>query len=199
MSAQMERVAADGMVVVDCDVHLNDLPQYLAPYCEMPWRKTLEILSNSPQRYLDIPGYSPALGLNPLCPVAIQPEVLRPRKRCATSSMHWASTTASCCRITYWAFAQLPNIEYATALSHAYNNWMVAKWLREGNGLYGAIRACPQNPEDSAKEIEPMPVRRALSPSTCPPPASTLSGAIAATIASWLPQRLQTFPSCCTA
>src|SRR5207245_9210815 len=52
------------------------------------------------------------------------------------------------------AFAALPTIEYATCLSHAYNRWLTAEWLHQGNGLYGAIIACPQNPEDSAKEIE---------------------------------------------
>lgn len=44
MSAQTNRAATGGMMVVDCDVHVNDLLQYLAPYCEMPWRKSLEIL-----------------------------------------------------------------------------------------------------------------------------------------------------------
>ncbi|MGL3104570.1 hypothetical protein [Bradyrhizobium sp. BR 1432] len=68
MSVQNNSVAKDGMVVVDCDIHVNDLPQYLAPHCEMPWRKTLEILSNIPQRYLDIPGYSPAFVLGPSVP-----------------------------------------------------------------------------------------------------------------------------------
>src|SRR5690606_13503758 len=51
-------------------------------------------------------------------------------------------------------FATLPHVEYATALSHAYNRWLVAEWLEEDNGLFGAVMACPQNPIDSAKEIE---------------------------------------------
>ena len=50
-------------------------------------------------------------------------------------------------------FAALPNREYATALSHAYNRWLVEEWLQEDNGLYGVALACPQNPEDSAQEI----------------------------------------------
>ena len=28
------------------------------------------------------------------------------------------------------------------------------EWLRDGDGLYGALLACPQDPEDSAREIE---------------------------------------------
>jgi predicted TIM-barrel fold metal-dependent hydrolase len=51
-------------------------------------------------------------------------------------------------------FAPIPHVEYATALSHAYNRWLLEEWLRREPGLYGALLACPQDPEDSAREIE---------------------------------------------
>src|SRR5690606_9236341 len=51
-------------------------------------------------------------------------------------------------------FATLPNIEYATAVSHAYNRWLVDEWLKQEPGLYGVLLACPQSPVDSAREIE---------------------------------------------
>lgn len=154
MSVQTNRAATDGMVVVDCDVHLNDLPQYIAPYCEMPWRKSLELLGSIPQRYLDIPGYCPALVATPPLPgghasrSVDTPQAMRDE--------------LSALGIDYGillpdyllGFALLSNIEYATALSRAYNRWMIAEWLREGNGLYGAVMACPQNPEETVKEIE---------------------------------------------
>ena len=50
-------------------------------------------------------------------------------------------------------FATLPHVEWATAISHAYNRWLVAEWLQSELGLHGAIIACPQNPQDLAKEI----------------------------------------------
>jgi hypothetical protein len=28
----------EDILVVDCDVHVNETPGALAPYCEMPWR-----------------------------------------------------------------------------------------------------------------------------------------------------------------
>src|SRR5690606_41082050 len=68
MVAKSKRTAKDGMVVVDCDVHINDLPQFLAPHCVMPWRKSLEMLGKTPQRYLDIPGYSPGFKQYPPIP-----------------------------------------------------------------------------------------------------------------------------------
>ena len=58
----------DGMLVVDVDVHAHETPAALAPYCEMPWRKTLEHLSTLPARYLDIPGFAPSIGLVPSFP-----------------------------------------------------------------------------------------------------------------------------------
>ena len=45
--------------MVDLDVHVNDTPADLAPFCELPWRKSLEALEKVPQRYLDIPGFAP--------------------------------------------------------------------------------------------------------------------------------------------
>ncbi|MDF0523326.1 amidohydrolase family protein [Bradyrhizobium yuanmingense] len=154
MSMQTSRVASDGMVVVDCDIHLNDLPQYLAPYCEMPWRKSLEQLGRTPQRYLDIPGYSPSFGQTPPLPgghpvrSVDTPQAMR--DELDTLGVDYGIVLPDHLLL----FATLSNIEYATALSRAYNRWLVAEWLREGNGLYGAVMACPQNPDDSAKEIE---------------------------------------------
>jgi len=37
------------ILVVDVDVHVNETPQAIAPYCDMPWRKSLEALREVPQ------------------------------------------------------------------------------------------------------------------------------------------------------
>ena len=146
--------AADDMIVVDCDVHINDTPELIAPYCEMPWRRSLEMLGRMPQRYLDIPGFSPGLKLHPPIPGGhasrsiASPEVMR------TELDELGIDYAILMPDHLLLFAMLPNIEYATALSHAYNRWLEAEWVRPQQGLFGAIMACPQNPEDSAKEIE---------------------------------------------
>jgi predicted TIM-barrel fold metal-dependent hydrolase len=36
----------------------------------------------------------------------------------------------------------------------AYNRWLVAEWLEQDSGLWGALMVAPQNPEASAREIE---------------------------------------------
>jgi predicted TIM-barrel fold metal-dependent hydrolase len=154
MVAKSKRTAKDGMVVVDCDVHINDLPQFLAPHCVMPWRKSLELLGKTPQRYLDIPGFSPGFKQYPPIPGG------QPARSVNTAAELREELDAI--DIDYGIlipdhlllFALLPNMEYAIALSQAYNRWLEAEWLEPGNGFFGAIMACPQNPEESAKEIE---------------------------------------------
>ncbi len=51
------------------------------------------------------------------------------------------------------SFAAITNFEYTTAVMRAYNRWLAAEWLEEGNGLWGAVMAIPQNPIASAEEI----------------------------------------------
>ena len=50
--------------------------------------------------------------------------------------------------------AVLPQADYAAALARAYNAWLVDQWTSRHAALLGAIVACPQDPEDAAREIE---------------------------------------------
>ena len=50
--------------------------------------------------------------------------------------------------------AVLPQADYAAALARAYNAWLVDQWTSRHDALLGAIVACPQDPEDAAREIE---------------------------------------------
>jgi predicted TIM-barrel fold metal-dependent hydrolase len=142
------------MFTVDCDTHVSDSPAALAPYCDLPWRISLEDLAETPYRYLDIPGYAPGLRLDPPIPG------MHPTRSMHSAAMMRAGLDALGIDVgilfpdNLLCFAPLPNPEYATALSHAYNRWLVAEWLTEENGLYGALLACPQNPADSARQIE---------------------------------------------
>jgi hypothetical protein len=142
------------MLIVDADVHVNDLPQALAPYAAMPWRLSLETLGRSPQRYLDIPGFAPNLKLDPPIPGGHE---LR-----SVHSAHQMRAELSALSIdigilfpdNLLQIALLPNIQYAAELARAYNRWLAEQWLQSGEaGLYGAILASPQDPEDAAREI----------------------------------------------
>src|SRR5271169_471676 len=52
-----------GVRVIDVDVHAHETPAALIPHCEMPWRKSLELVSKMPERYLDIPFFAPQLAV----------------------------------------------------------------------------------------------------------------------------------------
>lgn len=149
-----ERSKLSDMLIVDADVHVSDTPAALAPYCEMPWRKSLEALATTPARYLDIPGFAPSMKLDPPIPGG------QPQRTVASAAEMREGLSALGVDIGILfpdhmlLFAPIPHIEYATALSHAYNRWLMEEWLTEERGLYGALLACPQNPEDSAREIE---------------------------------------------
>ena len=56
------------MFTVDADIHGNDTPEALAPYCDEPWRISLESLTVTPGRYLDVPGFAPNMRLDPPIP-----------------------------------------------------------------------------------------------------------------------------------
>jgi len=149
-----ERLKVRDMLIVDADVHVSDTPGGLAPYCDMPWRKSLEALDQGPQRYLDIPGFAPSFKLDPPIPGGHAARSVRTAAEMRESLSALSIDVGVLFPDNLLLFAPIPNIEYATALSHAYNRWLLAEWLTQEPGLYGALLACPQNPEDSAREIE---------------------------------------------
>ncbi len=151
--AAPERVTIDDLIVVDADIHVSDTPGALAPYCAMPWRKSLEALDKTPQRYLDIPGYAPSMKLDPPIPGGHAGRSVPTPAEMRAGLDPLGIDLGVLFPDNFLLFAPIPNIEYATELSHAYNRWLLEEWLREDNGLYGALLACPQNPADSAQEI----------------------------------------------
>src|SRR5919198_6678058 len=66
--APSQRLHLSDVIVVDADVHAHETAGALAPYCDMPWRRSLELLADMPERYLDVPGFAPKLNLNPPFP-----------------------------------------------------------------------------------------------------------------------------------
>lgn len=141
------------MIVVDCDIHVSDTPGELAPYCDSAWRISLEAIAGETTRYLDIPGFAPSLKLDPAIPGG-HPYRSVPNPKAMRDELSAIGVDIGIIfPDNLLLFAPLPNIEYATAISHAYNRWLIDTWLGKEPGLYGALIACPQNPEDSAAAI----------------------------------------------
>ncbi len=148
-----ERLKVKDMIVVDADVHVTDTPAFLAPYCDMPWRKSLEAYEGMPMRYLDIPGFAPNLKLDPPIPGGHAPRSVLTPKQMRTELSGLGVDIAVLFPDNLLQLAPIPNTEYATAVMHAYNRWLTAEWLDEP-GMYGAMLVAPQNPAAAAKEIE---------------------------------------------
>lgn len=142
------------MIIVDADIHVSDHPGALAPYCDNPWRLSLETLAGTPARYLDIPGYAPSLKLDPPIPGG------HPYRSVATAAEMRAelSELGIAAGVLFpdnlLLFAAIPHIEYATAVAHAYNRWLLDCWVTREPHLYGAVLACPQDPAEAARSIE---------------------------------------------
>jgi len=56
---------SESIRIVDVDVHIHEQPKLMAPYCDMPWRKSLELMVEEPGRYNDIPVFSTGPRLYP--------------------------------------------------------------------------------------------------------------------------------------
>jgi predicted TIM-barrel fold metal-dependent hydrolase len=142
------------MLIIDADVHVNDRPAELVPYIDEPWRMSLEDLAKMPERYLDVPGYAPGMKLDPPIPGGQPRRTVNTAREMREELSELGIDIGILFPDNLLLFAPIPHIEYATALSHAYNRWLMEEWLLKADGLYGALLACPQNPEDSAREIE---------------------------------------------
>ncbi|HXF62928.1 MAG TPA: amidohydrolase family protein [Caldilineaceae bacterium] len=150
------RETLDDILVVDADVHVHESPAALAPYCEMPWRKSLEALANVPERYLDIPGFSPgAGGLSAPFPGGhdsrrMVHNAAQMREELTKLSVDLAILFPD----HLLKLPVLPQKEYAAALARAYNAWLVDQWTTRQPGLLGCLVVPPQDPEAGAREID---------------------------------------------
>jgi predicted TIM-barrel fold metal-dependent hydrolase len=143
------------ILVVDVDVHVNETPQAIAAYCEMPWRKSLEALREVPQGYLNIPGYAQAQA-----PWPIFPDSSGRRRKTVTSAREMRKdlddlgVDIGVLFPDFFLFhAALQQSDYAIALAKAYNRWLAEEWLGEDNGLKGAVMAPHHDPVVAAAEI----------------------------------------------
>jgi uncharacterized protein len=145
----------EDILIVDCDVHVHESPGELAPYCDMPWRKALENIADVEEYYLDIPGFSPGMTWYE----ARFPSGHEGRRMVHTAEQMREELSEIHVDIGILfpdhllKLAMITQADYASALARAYNAWLLEKWCSQEKGLLGCIIACPQDPEDAAKEI----------------------------------------------
>jgi predicted TIM-barrel fold metal-dependent hydrolase len=145
-----------GVKVIDVDIHAHETPAALISYCEMPWRKSLELISTVPERYLDIPFFAPQMAVwtPPF------PQSGSERRNIVTSASQMRKDLDDLGVDVGVIFpdnllllAALRDADYATAIARAYNRWLIDEWLAEDNGIKGAIVSPSQNPRAAAEEI----------------------------------------------
>jgi predicted TIM-barrel fold metal-dependent hydrolase len=140
--------------IVDVDVHIHERPKEIAPYCDMPWRRSLEMMEEEPGLYNDIPGFSPGMVLDPPFPGGAPARKVFTAAQMREDLDQLGVDTGILFPDHLLALATLPNRDYAAAVARAYNAWMLDRWLGNDNGLKGALVAAPQDPIDAARQIE---------------------------------------------
>ena len=196
----MARTPLEDLLIVDADVHVHESPGALAPYCDPPWNVALDAVKDVPERYLDIPGFSPGGDGTLTARFPTTHEAARmvhsPQQMVAElNAIHVDLAVLFPDHLL--KIALLPQTDYAAAIARAYNAWLREEWTSEHPALLHAIVACPQDPEDAAREIEKL-RRPCASPSTCRAPAWTRCGATGAMTRSTTRPRTPACPCCCT-
>jgi predicted TIM-barrel fold metal-dependent hydrolase len=145
----------EDLLVVDCDVHVHESPGELAPYCDMPWRKALENIADVQEYYLDIPGFSPGMtwyeARFPSGHEGTRMVNTAEQMREELSEIHVDIGILFPDHLL--KIALITQDDYAAALARAYNAWLLDNWCSQEMKLLGCVIACPQDPEDAAKEI----------------------------------------------
>jgi predicted TIM-barrel fold metal-dependent hydrolase len=156
--ARVRRERLEDMLIIDCDVHVHESPAALLDYCDLPWSKALEAIKDVPERYLDIPGFSPgesAGGYQAKFPSGHQ--FVRLVETPAAMRAELSRLHVNIAVLFPDHLLKLPVLtqsEYAAALARAYNAWIADVWCDVEQGLLGCVVACPQDPDDAAAQIE---------------------------------------------
>ena len=122
------RERLEDLFIVDCDVHVHESPRELLPYCDMPWKKALEAIQDIPERYLDLPGFSPgesAGGYQAKFPTghdSVRMVHTPAQMRSELSELHVDFAILFPDHLL--KLAVLTQVEYPAALARAYNAWL---------------------------------------------------------------------------
>ncbi len=146
--------------VIDVDVHIHESYADLEPYFEMPWRRALEGApawrpSAAGAQIFDTPGLTPLTSYDPMLGdfpeqephLVTSPDILR-------ADLDHRYIDAALIFTGRLLKAATGNDHlYAAALGRAYNRYLSERWVDPQRGIYGAIMAVNQAPEEAAGEI----------------------------------------------
>ncbi len=144
-----------GESFIDCDVHQQSKgPKDLMPYLPRAYQERVELFGTGLSQRAGYPNGGdkgwradswPEDGSPPASDVNILKE-----KHLDVYNIEYAILLGQ----EYRPIPGLPDVDYAAALSRAYNDWMIEHWLEKDERLKGAAIVPVQNPQLAAKEIE---------------------------------------------
>lgn len=149
----------DEIFIVDSDVHIVDDPAVIKEYVDEPWRRMVEKVEHKTYGD-DIPGYAPKMQLgaavrHPEDPSQNVSERIR---------FDDGETTEQILRdqhvdrgvlfpTNFLMLSLLPNVEYASALASAYNDYQLDKFIDQSDALIGGLMIAPQDVRSAVEEI----------------------------------------------
>ncbi len=154
---------ADHVRVFDADVHIHEHDADLAPYMEEPWRRVLEGGATrgsgrdvGEERFLDVPGYHPLTQYDPNLGDYPPPDTVRLTTADGLREDMDARGVDAALLFTgrFLRAATSNDAAYCAALGRAYNRYLQEHWIDPKRGIYGAIMAVNQAPEEATEEIE---------------------------------------------
>lgn len=143
------QVTSEELPMVDCDIHvypneLSDLKPYL------------------PKRFQDVKvDYPTGNWINPVG--NIQENAILDQEKVTFDSALLCESYLDKLNIDHGIItggglnlraSVMPDRRYATALTRAYNDWLISEWLEEDERLKGSISVNPQSPQAAAEEID---------------------------------------------
>ena len=181
-AVQARRAPLSDLLIVDADVHVHESPGALAPYCDEPWDVALRNVADVPERYLDIPGFSPGGDgtLTARFPTSHEAARMVPTPEQMVAELREIHIDLAVLFPDHLLkLAVLPQADYAAALARAYNAWLVDRG-RRATTRCSARRRLPAGPRgrrarDRALRRRPLDRRglhavRGARPALGPPP-----------------------------
>jgi predicted TIM-barrel fold metal-dependent hydrolase len=152
-SSDENKVLEDAFIV-DTDVHIAEPPGELKRYTEEPWDT---VVANFEENYRmrDTRGYMPGMELgSPLWSSAESRPSLTSGEQTARELSELHVDVGILFPENFLKVPIIPDVEYAVALSKAYNNYMIDRFLDESEDLYGALLAPPHDVDAAVEEID---------------------------------------------
>jgi predicted TIM-barrel fold metal-dependent hydrolase len=184
--------------IIDCDIHQRSKgPQELFPYLPLVYQERIRLHDTGLSQRVGYPnggdrGYRSDAWPDDGSPPCSDLEMLQ-RQHLDPYNVEYAILLGQ----EYRPIPTLPDIDYATALARAYNDWLIEHWLARDERLKGPPSSPPRIRASPRKRLSALVGARTSSVCWFPMARALRTGS-AATTPSSTPVSRSICPSCCT-